>query len=123
MTANTWIHSQQISDSTNISYKELTEVAKFVVFKDSATNIFNQFRVELQLKDSIISIKDLKIREYNIMIPNLKSVSKNKDSIINNKSSLLEISDIKLKSQKSKKWVWLGGGALVGMVLSLLLGS
>ena len=122
----TWIHSQNSldTDSTKIAYKELTEVAKYVAYKDSTKNIFTQYHKELNLKDSIISIKDLKIKEYStVLVPTLKTTLRKKDSIILNKDGLLEISDIKLKSQTSKKWAWLGSGALIGVLAALLIGG
>jgi hypothetical protein len=120
--STTSIQSQSLLDSTNISYKELTEVAKYIVYKDSATNIFKQYRIELNLKDSLLFVKQLKIQEYSgVLIPNLKKVSKKKDSIIISKNGLLEIGEVRLKSQKAKKWTWLGYGAIIGIVAKILL--
>jgi len=112
---NTLIQSQNTL-STEITYEKLTEFAKYVVFKDSASILFQQFKVELITKDKIIGIKQQKIDVLTL------SLAKS-DSISMNKSHLLEISDVKLKSQKAKKWQWLGVGAAGGIILALLLNS
>jgi len=117
------IQSQNIldSDSTKISYKELTEVAKFIAFKDSSESIFKMYRAELSLKDSILMAKDQRINIFQKkIIPSLESIISKKDSININKSHLIEISDLKLKHQRKQKFIWGGYGAIIGLVLSVI---
>ena len=122
----TSIHSQNLSstEKTEITYNKLNEFAKFVVFKDSASAIFKKYRVELDKQNQIIQIKELKIKKYkDVIVPNYKKQLSKKDSIVLNNGYLMEISETKLKSQKSKKWTWLSVGAGVGFVLALLIGN
>jgi len=108
------IHSQDILGSTKITYEALTEVAKYVAYKDSTVNVFTQYRNELKSKDNLLNVKDQKI--------NILSLSLQKsDSISLSQRGLLEIATIKFKSQRKDKWKYLGGGVLIGLIISLLL--
>ena len=112
MIVSTSIHSQNTS-STNITYDKLQEFAKYVIFKDSASILFQKFKIELITKDNLIDVKDSKI--------NLLSLSLQKsDSIVTAQNNLLELSDIKFKAQSKKKYVWFGGGVLAGLIFMLI---
>jgi len=110
---STSIHSQNTL-STKITYDKLQEFARYVAYKDSTVNVFTQYRNELNAKDNLLNVKDQKI--------NLLSLSLQKsDSISLSQKGLMEIADIKFKSQRKDKWKYLGGGVLIGLIISLLL--
>jgi len=119
---NTWIHSQKISDSTNISYKELTEVAKFVAFKDSSTNIFTKYRNELRIKDSILIIKEHRLNNKDSIISKLNKIKTNNTLQIEKTNNLLNISELMYKDERRKKWRWGIVGILSGILTGILLG-
>lgn len=107
-------HSQNTSDTREITYKSLTEFAKYVAFRDSATVLFSQFKIELASKDNIIDVRGEKINLLEIYAIKADSISLAKDN-------LLEIGDLKLKNEKGKKWQYGVGGTLLGMILAFLL--
>jgi len=108
-------------DSTNVAYNKLQEFSRFVDYKPIADTIIFQFSSELKIKDSIILIKDLKIENYKLIVKDLKEANNTNALIIVKNEGLLEISDVKFKQQRNKKWSYLGGGALVGILLGLFL--
>ena len=124
LTNVTWIHSQRTfdTDSTQISYKELTEVAKYVTFKDSATNIFTNYRNELQLKDSIIFTKELRINYKDSTISKLNKINHNNELQVVKTNGLLEISDVMFKEQRRKKWNFGVYGVILGSIIGIVLG-
>ena len=122
----TWIHSQEISDtdSTNVAYNRLAEFAKFVAYKDSVLPIFDSYETELQLKDSIIGVRGekLKVYEFNI-VPALELINIKSEQQSLKKDGLLDISKFELRKQRRKKFIWLGFGTAVGIIISTLLGK
>lgn len=118
-----WIHSQEIlnTDSTYVTYNKLNEFAKFVVFRDSAQNIFDSYRTELRLKDSIIFTKELRLNYKDSTINSLSKINVKSDLQIVRKDGLLEISDLKFKEQRRKKWTYGITGTALGIIFGFLL--
>ncbi len=119
------IHSQTISstESRKITYNKLGEFAKYVKYKEQTDTLLPIYLKELSLKDSLLSIKDKKLFQYEFsVIPSYKSRIAIKDSTINNHQKIFTIKEdmytSEIKRQKGKKWQWLGGGTLISVLLT-----
>lgn len=62
-----------------------------------------------------------------VVIPSLKNKIQVRDSTIVNQrtkhNAKIEVKEIELKEQKNKKWTFLGGGTLIGIILGLVFGG
>ena len=107
-----------------VSYYRLGEFAKYLAYKDSTVEIFMHYRNELSLKDSIIDVRGekLKVYEFNI-VPALELINIKSEQQSLKKDGLLDISKFELRKQRRKKFIWLGFGTAVGIIISTLLGK
>lgn len=60
------------------------------------------------------------------VVPSLESKVSVRDSTIHNQTqkykAKIKVKDVELKEEKTKKWYWLGGGTLLGMILGIVFG-
>ncbi len=69
-------------------------------------------------KDSIISKLNIQIEDYKSIVKKQSLAEHNNNIIINNQIKLQDITNTKLKKQKSAKWVTLVLGATLGFLIS-----
>lgn len=111
-----------------VSYFRLGEFAKFVEHKRVSDSIVKAKRGEIRGLQLIIDTDQAKLKQYEfVIVPALERRIEVKDSTIVNQGQksklLLDLKDTQLKRQKNKKWEWLGGGALLGVILALVFGG
>jgi hypothetical protein len=69
-------------------------------------------------KDSILSKLNIQIEDYKSIVKKQSLAEHNNNIIINNHIKLQDITNTKLKKQKSAKWVTLVLGATLGFLIS-----
>lgn len=69
-------------------------------------------------KDSILSKLNIQIEDYKSIVKKQSLAEHNNNIIINNHIKLQDITNAKLKKQKSAKWVTLVLGATLGFLIS-----
>lgn len=116
------------TDKRDITYERLNEFAKLIEYKRQADTLFTQFRLEMALKDSLLTNRDALIFQYkNELVPTLERRIEIKDSSIANQNQIFRVKEQfyteEIKQQKNKKWTWLGGGALVGLLVGIFFGG
>lgn len=126
--ANYSIVSQTITDTREITYDRLNEFAKLVEHRKQSDSLLVQFGIESAFKDSLLINRDNVILQYkNEVVPALEARIRIKDSIIGTNRQIFglkeEVYEAEIKTQKSKKWTWLGGGALLGLILGVVFGG
>jgi len=115
-------------DQRQISYDRLKEFAKLLEHKKQTDSIFIQYRVEMLLKDSIIANRGLIIKQYEAeVVPSYQNRIRLKDSTIQTTNQIFNIKETyykdEVKRQKRKKWVWVGTGALIGLVFGVVVSN
>ena len=116
------------SDSRNITYDRLNEFAKLIEYKKRSDSLFAQFKVEVSLKDSILKNREKVIFQYkNEIVPGFERRIEIKDSTLSTQDQIFKIKETyyteEIRQQKRKKWTWLGGGALVGLLIGVIFGG
>lgn len=116
------------SDSRDISYERLNEFAKLIEYKRQADTLFAQYRVELALKDTLLSNRDKVLFQYeNEIVPGFQRRIEIKDSTISTQNQIFRVKEDyyseEIKQQKNKKWTWLGAGTLFGLILGIVFGG
>ncbi len=116
------------TDKRDITYERLNEFAKLIEYKRQADTLFTQLRLEMALKDSLLTNRDALIFQYkNELVPTLERRIEIKDSSIANQNQIFRVKEQyyteEIKQQKNKKWTWLGGGALVGLLVGIFFGG
>lgn len=90
--------------------------------------LFMQQTVLVDSLFSEISLREKENKEYReTIVPVLKSINKEKENetkLLNQKIELKEqYYESEIKRQKAKKWTWLGGGVLLGIISGLFFGG
>ena len=116
------------SDSRDITYERLNEFAKLIEYKRRSDTLFAQYKLELALKDSLLLNRKLTLEQYEQeIIPGYERRIQIKDSTISTQNQIFSLKEDfyteEIKQQKSKKWTWLGGGALLGLLMGIVFGG
>jgi len=112
----------------DISYYRLGEFAKFVEHKRVSDSLVKAKTGQIKSLQLVIDTDQATIFQYEFeVVPALERRIEVKDSTITNQGEksklLLDLKDVQLKRQKNKKWEWLGGGALIGLILGVVFGG
>lgn len=91
----------------------------------------NLFQEQVALVDSLFLEIALREKENNtykeIIVPTLKASNlekNNENTLLRQKIDLKEqYHNAEIKHQKNKKWTWLGGGALIGLIIGVVFGG
>ena len=116
------------SDSRDITYERLNEFAKLIEYKRQSDTLFTQYKLELALKDSLLLNRKLTLEQYELeIIPGYERRIQIKDSTISTQKQIFSLKEDfyteEIKQQKNKKWTWLGGGALFGLLMGIVFGG
>jgi len=90
--------------------------------------LFAQYKTEISFKDSILKNREKVIFQYEEeLVPAFERRIELKDSTISTQNQIFKVKESfykeEVKQQRKKKWTWLGGGALVGLLLGLVFGG
>ena len=86
-------------DSTSIKYRELNELNKYVMFKQSADSLILELRSQIALKDSLLLTSTDMITAYETkLIPNLRSQIRIKEEESRNSDEILSLTESKAES-------------------------
>ena len=123
MASLTSIHSQTITGSRLISYERLNEFARLYSYSLTQDSVIDSQDRQLALKDSIITLKEGVIGEYESnVIPSFKQLQINNLETIKAQESIIKYKDAQISIQKTKKWSWGVIGVLLGAVLGVVVG-
>lgn len=127
---STLTHSQNNSSTLErkISYFTLNEFGKLLEHSNRTDSILVVRETELKSLHLVVDTDQKTIFQLEkFVIPSLNNKIQVRDSTIINQNTVfktkLEVKDVELKEQKNKKWTWLGGGTLIGIILGLVFGG
>ncbi len=111
----------QNTDSLTISYKQANEITNGLINEGKLKLSYKALEKENQsLYNAYLKSENINISYKDTVVPTLKSIIINKEKEIDSHKNYTKNVELTLKRQKSKKWTWLGGGTLIGLIIGVV---